>query len=325
MPTTRQQAQRAEDERRRVKNEALHERQREAQRRDPNSWPVITIDSNDSDQTEGPQPPKRARPDGPQGAGEDEAGPSGLQQPIESPEPVAEGPPAHVPPVVVKQELLEVKQEADVPRRRKKKKKKRADRAAVKRMAEMERQIEASEQTITELKRQHASRMAEQAREIADLKQKLADAVGPAVVNKKSITPSPVAPNDRTIVQKKKPKLKDDARRALMTHAFGIARGGGEQAASGGAQFRNHERLRLTRLQTARFFVCSRSFSVVFFRPSERYGESVAQELRVCLSDGLCSLSPASGAFRFYLTFDCRSRQSLFSFLQLGRAEVSAD
>ncbi|KAI6243363.1 hypothetical protein M3Y99_00130800 [Aphelenchoides fujianensis] len=331
MPRTRQQAQKEEDERRCVKNEALHERRMEALRRDPNSWPLITIDSDgERQEADGPQPPKRARTNGPQEVGEDEAVPSGLQPQPRIAAPVVEEAQAEAPPVVVKQELLELKQEADVPRRRKKKKKKRVDRAAANRMGEMERQIEAFEQTITELKRLNASRMAEQAREIAELKQKLADAAGPAGVNESITTtvacqtehPLPVPPNDRAIVQKKKPKLKDDARRALMTHAFGIAWGGGEQAASGGAQFRNHERLRLTRLQTARFFVCGRSFSVVFFRPSERYAQTIEQELRVGLSDELCSLSPASGAFRFYLTFDCRSRQSLSAFLQLGRAEV---
>ncbi|KAI6242294.1 hypothetical protein M3Y99_00243900 [Aphelenchoides fujianensis] len=328
MPTTRLQAQNAEDARRQVKNEALHERQREAQRRDPNSWPLVTIDSDDKrDQAEGPQPPKRARTNSLQREEGGEEGSSSLQRPA------GEESPAEAPPVVVKQELAEVKQEADLPPRRKKKKK-RVDRvsmsflaAATTQMAEMERQIESLKKTVEQGK----AEMAEQKREISSLKTEVADLKQKLVVAdtstgdmEESTTTISVPPTDQATNEKKKPKLKDDARRAVMQHAFGIDHNEREQLTTNGA----HDQLcgdvlfRHTRRRTLRFFFCCRSFSAVFFRLSKRFADSAEQPPIVELRDEEWSLWITSGGFGFYLTSARLSRRSLFLLLQLGQAEV---
>ncbi|KAI6243408.1 hypothetical protein M3Y99_00096500 [Aphelenchoides fujianensis] len=300
MPITRRQARDKEDEWRRVKAESL--RLERAKRRREGPPPVVTIDSDgEREEAEhaGAKRPRRAE--------EVAASSSGLQLQPQTSVPIAEVPP------------LPVKQEVDVLPRRKKK---RVDRAAAAlaaatiRMAEMERRLETLEQANAVLRRQND----EQAAEIARLKRGIVEPEGPLEMSDESFVPLLVPPNDQASLRK--PKLKDDARRALLHHAFRISKPKRKQLAHKAFPPPNHIRYRSTRLQTGRFFVCCRAFSAVFFRPSERFAKSVEQELQVGLSDAYCCLWPASGTFRFYLSSKRLSRQSLFSFLRLGQAEV---
>ncbi|KAI6242308.1 hypothetical protein M3Y99_00245700 [Aphelenchoides fujianensis] len=341
MPTTRRQAREKEDELRRVKAESL--RQERAKRRHSGPPPVVTIDSADAE-VEHAGAKRRRRTEG------DAAGSSGFQLQPQTSAPVGEVP------------LVPVKQEVDVLPRRKKKRVDRAAialAAATARMAEMERRLGVLEQANADLRRQNDEQAAEIARlrgrtartdrstaadgesTTAALEENWAEQSAecerPAEANAETrghvfysflsshgiiaFSQLSVPPNDQPNGVKKKRKLKDDARRALLQHVFGADQDAWEQDGDAPPP-PEHVLTRLTRRQTARFFFCCRSFSAIFFRPSERYGKSVEQELRVRLSDAWCNLSPASGVFRFDLSSERMSRQSLFSFLRLGQAKV---
>ncbi|KAI6243471.1 hypothetical protein M3Y99_00103900 [Aphelenchoides fujianensis] len=134
----------------------------------------------------------------------------------------------------------------------------------------------------------------------------------------------PVPPDEQTTRGKKKPKLKDDARRALMVYALQIERPRIRPRADRIERWQQQRKLRnALRERTEQMFFCCRSFSTAFFQRSQRYGNpDDAQDMKLDLDDARCSLSLSSRPFAFQLTWEHLDQDAVAPLLLLGQPEV---